>query len=98
MRATSLKLADISLPSGHMESQHQDYIMPVPLSYFWSFDPLRRQSPHFLSSPLAGHDFRKPWLTTSFNFTIRRGETVEEGEGVHELQVCFILYFCLYYC
>lgn len=77
----------------HMEPQHQKYIMTVGLSYFWSFDPLRRQSPYFLSSPLAGHDFRKPWLTTSFNFTSRRGETVEEGKGMHELQVCLFFTF-----
>jgi hypothetical protein len=65
------------------------YIMPSSPFFSFSIDPLRRlkHSLSRVSSPKVGDDRRK--FKRKLKWSVENVEAVEEGEGVHELQVRF---------
>jgi len=83
----------LSLPFAHLFSESRwpskYYIMPSSPFFTFPIDPLRRLNHSFsrVSSPKVGDDRRK--FKRKFKWAVEDVEAVEEGEGVHELQVRF---------
>ena len=73
------------------------YIMPSSPFFTCPIDPLRRlnHSLSRVSSPKVGDDRRK--FKRKLKWAVEDDEAVEEGEGVHELQVPFAYFLQFFF-